>query len=142
MSVFQYTARHVTQLSWKCCQHLLLIYTIDVKLWLPKLEKEMVKFTAQIKTVRSTIRYVCVMHFLLREVKWLNYTPETVCNNRYIVQRTLIIPEYSKNPHFDANQKIKLRARFDQLMMLWLSRWVYFAASRKCSPFYMRKQRI
>jgi len=34
MSDFQYTARHVTQLSWNCCQHLQLIFTFHYKLWL------------------------------------------------------------------------------------------------------------
>jgi hypothetical protein len=42
----------------------------------------------------------------------------TVCSNTYTVQRTLIISEYSKHPHFKASQKIKLRARIDLLMML------------------------
>jgi len=77
------------------------------------------------------------MHLCLREVKSLNYTPETVSNNRYIVQRTLIISEYSKHPHFKASQNIKLRARIDLLMMLWLARWICSAVSWKCSRFCM-----
>jgi len=85
---------------------------------------------------------VCGMHFWLWGVTWLNYTAETVCNNGYIVQRTLIISEYSKHPHFNASQNIKLRARIDLLMMLWLSRWICSAASWKCWRFCMWKQRI
>ena len=53
-------------------------------------------------------------------MKWLNCTPETTCNNRYIVQPILIISEYSIQLHFNASQNIKLRARIDLIMMLWL----------------------
>jgi hypothetical protein len=63
---------------------------------------------------------MCVsgIHFWLRELKWLIYTPETTCNNPCIVQRTLTIPEYSKHPHFKAKQNIKLRTRIDPIMFL------------------------
>ena len=97
------------------------------------------------KTVHSTIRSVCVwgvcgMLFWLGEMKWLNYT-ETTCNNPCIVKRTLITSDYSKHRHFNASQNIKLRARIDLLMMLWLLRWICSAVSWKCSEIYMWKQR-
>jgi hypothetical protein len=53
-------------------------------------------------------------------MKWLNYTPETTCNNRYIVQRALIISEYSKHPHSEACQKLELTVTVDLLITLWL----------------------
>jgi hypothetical protein len=111
MSDFQYISKYFTKFSWKCCQHLQWFYSTD-------------KESAQYNTL-----WLCGMHLWLRGVKWLNYTTETVRNNRYIVQRTLIISEYSKHPHFKASQNIKLRARIDLLMILWLSRWICTAVS-------------
>jgi len=60
---------------------------------------------------------MCVggMFFWLRELKWLNYTPETTCNNPRIVQRTLIISEYSKHPHFNARQDMQQRFQLTQI---------------------------
>ena len=82
---------------------------------------------------------LCGMHCWIREVKWLNYTPETTCNNWYIVQLTLLksIYEYSKHPHFNASQNVTLtpRARID-LLILWLLKWICSAVSWKCSSFY------
>ena len=91
---------------------MLLMFTFDGKLWLPIAETERVKFITQIKTVLSTISCVCVcgMPFRLREVKWLNYRTETICNNWYIVQRTLLISEYSKHTHFKAKSEHKTKS--------------------------------
>jgi len=61
------TAFH--KLSWNCCQYLLLIFTFDVKLWLPKADTQRVSFITQIKTVHSTIKCVCGKFFWLRELK-------------------------------------------------------------------------
>jgi len=56
----QYTAQHVTQLSWKCCQYLWLILTLNDNLHLTKANKETVTFITQIKIVHNAIRFVCV----------------------------------------------------------------------------------
>ena len=53
---------------------------------------------------------VCVECIWLREVKWLNYTPETTCNNWYSVQMTLLNSEYSKHPHFNAKSEHKTKS--------------------------------
>jgi len=82
------------------------------------------------------------MYLWLTEVKLLNYTPDTACNNLCIVQRILIISDYSIHPHFNASQNIKLSARIEPLTMLWLLGWICYAVSWKCSEIYMWKQRI
>jgi hypothetical protein len=94
------------------CLHLMISYD-----WPFRTKKEL-HFITQIKTVHSTICCVCVECILDNELKWLNYTPETTCNTRYIVQRTLIISEYSKQTCLKASQHINLGARFDLLMMI------------------------
>ena len=82
------------------------------------------------------------MHFWLREVTWLNFTPNNTFNNPYIVQRNLIISEYSKHSIFKAFRVITLRARIDLLMTVWLLRWICSAVSWKCSRLYIRRHRI
>jgi len=66
MSDFQYTARHDTQLSWECCQHLQLIFTFFYKLWLPISDTQRVKGRAQIKTVHRTLSCVLWNAFLVK----------------------------------------------------------------------------
>ena len=139
MPDFQYTSRHVTQLTWNCCQYLRLMFTFDETFWLPITDTEL---NLQHKWRKWTVKKTCVCgnHFCLREVKKLNFTPETTCNNRYIVKRTLIISEYSKHHHFNASQNTKLRIRIDLLMMLWLLRWIGPDVSWKCSSLCMWTQ--
>ena len=60
------------------------------------------QWIAKLKTVYSSIRCVCVcvcvwgMPLWLREVKWLNYTPEVPVIARVFLS-TLIISEYTKH---------------------------------------------
>jgi len=78
-------------------------FTFDEKLWLPKANTEN---STDTDGVQHNTMFVCVclcvcgMSFWLRDLKWLNYTPETMRNSPYRFQRTLIICEYAKHHHF------------------------------------------